>query len=491
HSKLTSATLYPRTLSTSLFSPLLRVDFHFPFSCSAFQFQVMTPSLLSLLLLLLNVFDFLCTSEATTVSTNLIYGNHQMEEYSQFLLANGVALTPPMGWNSWNHFQCNVDEHMVKSTADALVSTGLAAQGYRYVNIDDCWGELARDSKGNLRANSSTFPSGIKALSDYVHSKGLKLGIYSDAGFRTCSMKMPGSLHHEEQDARTFAEWGVDYLKYDNCYHDGSKTHIRYAKMSSALLKVRRPILYSICTGGQEDPAKWAGRYGNAWRTTGDINDTWASMTSNADQNNIWGRYAGPGRWNDPDMLEVGNGGMSLEEYQSHFSIWSLMKAPLLIGCDVRTASKRILSILGNKEVIEVNQDPLGVQGRKIRSKAGLEIWAGPLSRKRSVVVLWNKSKSKATISVRWREIGISPETPLTVRDLWAHRFVAMGKKYGLAARVAPHACEMFILSRPESDPVLVRSTAQGLQNCGPHYLGLVTGVARFMNLLHFFLFIC
>ncbi|CAN1327130.1 Alpha-galactosidase 2 [Linum perenne] len=412
----------------------------------------MTPSLLSLLLLLLNVFDFLCTSEATTVSTNLIYGNHQMEEYSQFLLANGVALTPPMGWNSWNHFQCNVDEHMVKSTADALVSTGLAAQGYRYVNIDDCWGELARDSKGNLRANSSTFPSGIKALSDYVHSKGLKLGIYSDAGFRTCSMKMPGSLHHEEQDARTFAEWGVDYLKYDNCYHDGSKTHIRYAKMSSALLKVRRPILYSICTGGQEDPAKWAGRYGNAWRTTGDINDTWASMTSNADQNNIWGRYAGPGRWNDPDMLEVGNGGMSLEEYQSHFSIW--------LHSSLAAMFVRL-------------------------------IWAGPLSRKRSVVVLWNKSKSKATISVRWREIGISPETPLTVRDLWAHRFVAMGKKYGLAARVAPHACEMFILSRPESDPVLVRSTAQGLQNCGPHYLGLVTGVARFMNLLHFFLFIC
>ncbi|CAN1327097.1 Alpha-galactosidase 2 [Linum perenne] len=370
-----------------------------------------------------------------------------MEEYRQFLLANGVALTPPMGWNSWNHFQCNVDEHMVKSTADALVSTGLAAQGYRYVNIDDCWGDQERDSKGNLRANSSTFPSGIKALSDYVHSKGLKLGIYSDAGFRTCSKKMPGSLHHEEQDARTFAEWGVDYLKYDNCYHDGSKPHIRYAKMSSALLKVRRPILYSICEWGQEDPAKWAGRYGNAWRTTGDINDTWASMTSNADQNNIWGRFAGPGRWNDPDMLEVGNGGMSLEEYRSHFSIWSLMKAPLLIGCDVRTASKGTLSILGNKEVIEVNQDPLGVQGRKIRSKAGLEIWAGPLSRKRSVVVLWNKSKSKATISVRWREIGISPETLLTVRDLWAHRFVAMGKKYGLASRVAPHACKMFILS--------------------------------------------
>ncbi|EEF43220.1 alpha-galactosidase/alpha-n-acetylgalactosaminidase, putative [Ricinus communis] len=383
----------------------------------------------------------LCTS---AISKNI---SSEEDHYSQFLLANGVGRTPPMGWNSWNHFQCNIDEWTVKTTADALISTGLAALGYKYVNIDDCWAEENRDSKGNLRAKSSTFPSGIKALADYVHSRDLKLGIYSDAGYTTCSKKMPGSLVHEEQDARTFAQWGVDYLKYDNCYHDGSKPQIRYARMSYALHKAGRPIFYSLCEWGQEDPAKWAGRYGNAWRTTGDIKDNWESVTSLADENNIWGRYAGPGRWNDPDMLEVGNGGMSLEEYRSHFSIWALMKAPLLIGCDVRSASKQTLRILGNKEVIDVNQDPLGIQGRKIRSGAGLEIWAGPLSRKRIVILLWNRSGSKAPISVGWREVGLSPITPVNIRDLWAHSFISMRKRFGLTAYVAPHACKMYILT--------------------------------------------
>ncbi|PQQ07207.1 hypothetical protein Pyn_15359 [Prunus yedoensis var. nudiflora] len=280
--------------------------------------------------------------------------NTHQAEYTQFLLANGVARTPPMGWNSWNHFQCNINESTVKTIVDALVSTGLAAVGYKYVNLDDCWAERNRDWRGNLRAKSSTFPSGIKTLADYVHARGLKLGIYSDAG-------------------------------------------------------------------GQENPAKWAGLYGNAWRTTGDINDTWESITSIADQNNIWGRYAGPGKWNDPDMLEVGNGGMSLEEYRSHFSIWAVMKAPLLIGCDVRSASKETLQILGNKEVINVNQDPMGVQGRKLRSKDGLEVWAGPLSRKRVVVVLWNRGRSVAPISVTWRDVGLSPYKPVIVRDLWGY----------------------------------------------------------------------
>ncbi|XP_037492920.1 alpha-galactosidase [Jatropha curcas] len=352
-----------------------------------------------------------------TISMNT--SSKAREDYIQFLIANGVARTPPMGWNSWNHFQCNIDERTVKTTADSLISTGLAALGYKYVNIDDCWAEESRDRNGNLRAKSSTFPSGIKALADYVHARGLKLGIYSDAGYSTCSKKMPGSLGHEQQDASTFAQWGVDFLKYDNCYHDGSKPQERYSRMSYALHKAGRPILYSICEWGEEYPAKWAGQYGNAWRTTGDIKDSWESVTSIADENNIWGRYAGPGRWNDPDMLEVGNGGMGLEEYRSHFSIWALMKAPLLIGCDVRSASRQTLSILRNKEVIDVNQDPLGVQGRKIRSKAALEIWAGPLSRKRVVVVLLNRSGSRAPISVGWREVGLSPSSSVIVRDLW------------------------------------------------------------------------
>ncbi|XP_030967814.1 alpha-galactosidase 2-like isoform X4 [Quercus lobata] len=302
------------------------------------------------------------------------------QNYTQFLLTNGVARTPPMGWNSWNHFQCNIDEWTVKTTADALISTGLAALGYKYINIDDCWAEGKRDWRGNLREKPSTFPSGIKALADYVHAKGLKLGIYSDAG-------------------------------------------------------------------GEENPAKWASRYGNAWRTTTDIKDNWESITSIADENNIWGRYAGPGRWNDPDMLEVGNGGMSLEEYRSHFSIWAIMKAPLLIGCDIRSASRETLRILGNKEVIDVNQDPLGVQARKIRSKAGLEVWAGPLSSRRVVIVLWNRSKYRAPISVGWREVGLSPSNPVSVRDLWAHSFISKSIRSRLTAHVAPHACKMYILT--------------------------------------------
>ncbi|KAF4363829.1 hypothetical protein F8388_000494 [Cannabis sativa] len=292
---------------------------------------------------------------------NICKANYDNDEYqnnyTQFLISNGVARTPPMGWNSWNHFQCNVDEWTVKTTANALITTGLAALGYKYVNIDDCWGESNRDEKGNLKAKFKTFPSGIKALADYIHARGLRLGLYSDAGFMTCSKTMPGSLGHEDQDARTFAQW------YDNCYNDGSKPQERYTKMSYALSKAGRPILYSLCEWGQENPATWAGRY-------------------------------------DPDMLEVGNGGMNVEEYRSHFSIWAAMKAPLLIGCDVRSLSKETLEILGNKEVISVNQDPLGVQARKIRSKGGLE-----------------------------------------------HSFVSRNMSYRLSSYVGPHGCKMYILS--------------------------------------------
>ncbi|OMO65116.1 Glycoside hydrolase, clan GH-D [Corchorus olitorius] len=372
--------------------------------------------------------------------------SHGHEHRARFLLDNGIARTPPMGWNSWNHFQCNINETVIKQTADALISTGLARLGYKYVNLDDCWAEGQRDKNGKLVGKKTTFPSGIKSLADYVHAKGLKLGIYGDAGKRTCSDRMPGSLGHEEEDAKTFAEWGIDYIKYDNCFNEGTKNRPRYETMSRALKKAGRPILFSLCEWGQEDPATWAGAYGHIWRTTGDINDTFPSITSIADSNNVWARYAGPGRWNDPDMLEVGNGGMSYEEYKSHFSIWALMKAPLLIGCDVASASKETLSILGNIEVIAVNQDPLGVQGRKIRFKGGLEIWAGPLSRGRLVVVLWNRSHSRKPISFGWREIGLHPLRPCLVRDLWKHKFVAFRRRFRMTAIVGPHACKMYVL---------------------------------------------
>ncbi|KDO44287.1 hypothetical protein CISIN_1g012852mg [Citrus sinensis] len=285
--------------------------------------------------------------------------------YGILQLNNGLASTPQMGWNSWNFFACNISETIIKETADALVSTGLAELGYDHVNIDDCWSSPLRDLKGQLVPDTITFPSGIKALADYVHGKGLKLGIYSDAGVFTCQVR-PGSLFHEKDDAPLFASWGVDYLKYDNCFNLGIEPKKRYPPMRDALNETGCSIFYSLCEWGVDDPALWAGKVGNSWRTTGDINDTWASMTSIADINDKWASYAGPGGWNDPDMLEVGNGGMSYQEYRAHFSIWALMKAPLLIGCDVRNMTAETFEILSNKEVIAVNQDPLGVQGRKV-----------------------------------------------------------------------------------------------------------------------------
>ncbi|XP_022139274.1 alpha-galactosidase-like [Momordica charantia] len=361
------------------------------------------------------------------------------------LLNNGLALTPPMGWNSWNHFQCNINEKLIKETADAMVSSGLAALGYEYINLDDCWAELNRDAKGNLVAKASTFPSGIKALADYVHSKGLKLGIYSDAGIQTCSKKMPGSLGHEEQDAKTFASWGIDYLKYDNCENTGTSPKERYPKMTKALQQSGRPILFSLCEWGQEDPATWAVNVGNSWRTTSDIQDNWTSMTSIADQNDKWSSYARPGGWNDPDMLEVGNGGMTTVEYRSHFSIWALAKAPLLIGCDIRSMDNIAFKLLSNKEVIAVNQDKLGVQGKKVKNFGDLEVWAGPLSGKRVAVVLWNRGFWRANITANWSDIGLSPSTTVTARDLWEHSTHVV--QHQLTAEVDSHDCKMYVLT--------------------------------------------
>ncbi|KAJ6296492.1 hypothetical protein OIU78_024359 [Salix suchowensis] len=362
------------------------------------------------------------------------------------LSANGLGLAPPMGWNSWNHFHCDIEEKLIRETADAMVSSGLAAVGYEHVNLDDCWAELHRDSEGNLVPKTSTFPSGIKALADYIHGKGLKLGIYSDAGSQTCSRTMPGSLGHEEHDARTFASWGVDYLKYDNCNNDGTSPTERYPVMSKALLNSGRPIFFSLCEWGQEDPATWAPDVGNSWRTTGDISDNWDSMTSRADQNDEWASYAAPGGWNDPDMLEVGNGGMTTEEYRSHFSIWAIAKAPLLIGCDVRTMSNETLEILSNKEVIEVNQDKLGVQGKKVKKNGDLEVWAGSLSNKKVAVVLWNRCSSRATVTAYWSDIGLESTTTVSARDLWAHSNQTSVKRQ-ISADLDSHACKMYVLT--------------------------------------------
>jgi alpha-galactosidase len=389
-------------------------------------------------LLLMPILDDVCVSSSSLSLTP--NDNHRN------LLANRLAITPPMGWNSWNHFHCMIDENMIKQTADALVSTGLAKLGYKYVNIDDCWAEIDRDNEGNLMAKKSTFPSGIKALADYVHSKGLKLGIYSDAGYFTCSKMMPGSLGHEEQDAKTFASWGIDYLKYDNCNTDGSRPTVRYPVMTRALMKAGRPIFFSLCEWGDLHPALWGAEVGNSWRTTNDISDSWESMVSRADMNEVYADLARPGGWNDPDMLEVGNGGMTKDEYIVHFSIWAMSKAPLLIGCDVTNATKETMEIIANKEVIAVNQDKLGVQAKKVRMEGDSEVWAGPLSEYRVVVLLLNRGPIRYSLTAQWDDLRIPPNTIVEARDLWEHKTLKTRYVGNLTVTVDSHACKMYIL---------------------------------------------
>jgi alpha-galactosidase len=331
-----------------------------------------------------------------------------------------LALTPPMGWNSWNHFGCNVSEQLIKETADAMVSSGMRDAGYQYVVIDDCW-QVARDANGTIVADSTRFPSGIKALADYVHSKGLKFGIYTDAGHKTCQGR-PGTYGHEVQDAATYAAWGVDYTKVDWCYADSLDAPTQYAKVSQAFRHSGRPIVLSICEWGQNAPWRWAMGVGNLWRTTTDIEDTWQSMLDNLDVSAQYSAVAGPGHWNDPDMLEVGNGGMTPDEYRAHFSLWAIMAAPLMAGNDLRALDDTTKSILLNGEVIAVDQDSLGLQGTLIyESKAGLQVWMKPLKDGSRAVALLNRSEAPAEFGISLPRLGL-PARTATVRDLWAHR---------------------------------------------------------------------
>ena len=280
-------------------------------------------------------------------------------------LDNGLGLTPQMGWNTWNKFWCGINEILIHDSIDALINSGLFEAGYNYINLDDCW-QKYRGEDGYIIPDNDTFPHGIEPLVEYAHSKGLKFGLYSSAGNYTCQGR-PGSLDFEEQDAEIYAKWNIDYLKYDNCYNRGISSLIRYPTMRDCLNKTEHPIFYSLCQWGQEKVATWAKDVGNSWRTTGDISDSWNSMITIIDQNDKWYKYAGPGGWNDPDMLEVGNGGMTLTEYKTHFGLWCISKAPLLIGCDITNMSDDIKKILTNKEYIAINQDKLGEQGHKIK----------------------------------------------------------------------------------------------------------------------------
>jgi alpha-galactosidase len=362
---------------------------------------------------------------------------------------NGVALTPPMGWNSWNKFGCNVSEEMIKSMADAMVSSGMKDAGYQYVVIDDCW-QVSRDENGFIVADPQRFPSGIKALADYVHSKGLKFGIYSDAGTKTCAGR-PGSQGHEYQDAMQYARWGVDYLKYDWCHTETRNAQEAYTTMRDALAAAGRPIVFSMCEWGTSKPWQWAQNVGNLWRTTGDINDHWEGKKKWPDggccslgmldivdlQVGLEGG-AGPGHWNDPDMLEVGNGGMTTLEYRSHFSLWAILAAPLIAGNDLRSMSPEIKAILTNKEVIAINQDPLGSQGRRVRKDGDKETWVKQLKDGSRAVILFNRGAAETEISVNWTDLGYPEHLPASVRDLWAAKDV--GKVTGkYSAKVASH----------------------------------------------------
>jgi alpha-galactosidase len=366
---------------------------------------------------------------------------------SAFALENGLARTPPMGWNSWNKFRCNVSEGLLREMADAMVSTGMRDAGYVYLNVDDCW-HGARDAAGNIQPDKKRFPSGMAALANYVHAKGLRLGIYSDAGGKTCA-KRPGSLGFEEQDAAQYASWGIDYLKYDWCNTEGLKAEEAYTKMRDALQKTGRKIVFSICEWGTSQPWNWAAPVGNLWRTAGDIGPCWEkSSCTRAWETGIMNildlqvgleAYASPGRWNDPDMLQVGNG-MSQTEDRAHFSMWALLAAPLLAGNDLRSMSAETKAILTNREVIEVNQDPLGVQGRKVRDDGMEEVWAKPLSRGATSVVFLNRGESSVRMQVRFSELGMVGPQP--VRDLWDRRELGSFKE-AFSTEVPPHGVAM------------------------------------------------
>jgi alpha-galactosidase len=348
-----------------------------------------------------------------------------------------LAETPPMGWNSWNHFGCDVNEILIRETADAMVSSGMRDAGYLYVNIDDCWhGE--RDEDGFIQPDPERFPSGMKALADYVHSKGLRLGIYSDAGWKTCAGR-PGSRGYEYQDALSYARWGIDYLKYDWCNTGGLNAEGAYQTMARALVAAGRPIVLSICEWGNNQPWEWGEEVGHLWRTTGDITACWDCEVDHGSWSS-WGvlrildmqeglrAHAGPGHWNDPDMMEVGNG-MSENEDRAHFSMWAMLAAPLLAGNDIQSMSEETRRILTNADVIAVNQDPSGIQGFKYLDDGDLEIWFKPLVDEDWAMCILNRGSASRQVTFAWPDEDVADDLSARrtlfrarlyrVRDLW------------------------------------------------------------------------
>ena len=334
-----------------------------------------------------------------------------------------LAATPPMGWNSWNQFACDIDEGLVKETAEAMVSSGMRDVGYQYINLDDCW-QIDRDAEGRIVVDPDRFPSGMKALADEVHALGLKLGVYTCAGTMTCEER-PGSFGHELIDAQTYADWGVDYVKVDWCYTDGMDARERYASMWEAFQAVDRPMVHSICNWGYQDPWIWGAGVGHLWRTSHDIKDIWPAVMVNLESTADKAAYAGPGHWNDPDMLEVGIEiiqGLTPDEQRAHMALWAIAASPLIAGNDLRDMSEATRALLTKAEIIAVNQDPLGLQAVRLQSEGEegeRQVWAKPLaSRGLRAVVLFNRDAEAHTMSVTWDALGLAPGSAL-VRDLF------------------------------------------------------------------------
>lgn len=337
--------------------------------------------------------------------------------------AQELAATPPMGWNSWNHYACKVSDAIVREQARAMASNGMKAAGYEYVNIDDCW-QGKRDAKGIIHPNDR-FPD-MKALGDYIHSLGLKFGIYSSPGPKTCA-KYEGSYRHEKQDAETYASWGVDYLKYDWCsarsVYKPSEMPAAYKKMHEALVATGRPIVYSLCQYGMDRVWRWGPSVGgNLWRTTDDIEDNYTRMAFIGFGQEGLAKFAGPGHWNDPDMLEVGNGHMSEDEYRTHMSLWCILAAPLISGNDLTSMSQETLATLTNPEVVAVDQDPAGTQGYRVSQEGPLQVWVKPLADGSKAVGLFNAGESPMPVTVRFRDVGLGGQ--VSVRDLWERQDV-------------------------------------------------------------------
>jgi alpha-galactosidase len=362
-----------------------------------------------------------------------------------------LAKTPPMGWNSWNKFSCNVSEKLIMQMTDAIVSSGMKDAGYEYVVIDDCW-QVDRDQNGEIIPEKDRFPHGMKYLADYIHSKGLKFGIYSCAGSKTCQGR-PGGRGYEFQDARSYARWGVDYLKYDWCNTTTQDARSSYATMRDGLYAAGRPVVFSLCEWGTAKPWEWAREVGHLWRTTEDIVDRWDAMIHIVDLERELAQYAGPGYWNDPDMLEVGNGGMTTEEYRTHFSMWCMLAAPLMAGNDLASMSPETAEILKNKELIALDQDTLGKQGFCYRDNGDYEIWIKKLAKNEKAACLLNRGDEEKVVQVDFNlllkandDYWSSDKYQLSnyiIRDLWEHKELKPDTGT-LFIRIPPHSVKVY-----------------------------------------------